>query len=50
MAERGMLRVNHLTTSPIMDVTTISEFGGVGLKNYHFLNGAIICHTGVTLK
>jgi len=33
-----------------MDVKTFPELWGVGLKNYHSLNGAIICHTGVTLK
>jgi len=39
---REMLRINHLTVARLMDVKALLKKWGVGLKNYHFLNGAII--------
>lgn len=37
-----MLRANHLTVDKLMDVKAFLKKWGVGLKNYHSLNGAII--------
>ena len=36
LAERGMLRVNHLTVDRLMDVKTIPKLWGVGVKKLSF--------------